>query len=990
MIGRSRERVLLHEEVVRAIAGRGRLVLIGGEAGIGKTTLARDAVQEARQRGALVLSGNCHDLTSSPPYAPWLDLATGYPVDPTLPPFPPAFAGGDLAGIQSQSALFSETLAFLTAIARSRPVVVLLEDLHWSDSASLELLRFLSARISELPVLLLITYRVDELTRRHPLYQQLPGLIRSGLGIRLDLRRLDESAIGELIRMRYRLPVDDEKRLLDYLEQHAQGNPFYATELLRALEEEGELLITSSGSSLAVLERLVLPTLLTQIIEARVGRLNESARKPLSIAAVIGEEIPIDLWAELSEIGGEDLFSVIEEATDASLLEASRDGVRVRFVHALTRDTLYESILPPRRRLWHRAVAEALMHRRNPDPDAVAHHLSQAGDERAPEWLVKAGNRAQRAYTWLIAAERFISAASSLESIAGSERARGWLLFRAARLMRLAHPERGIELLRESRRLAIESGDRLLAGDAHYSIGLLTIYSDRIGEGIDLIEAGIEMLEALEFDELRGDSTVAIALADSLPQLEGAADSDVESSLSLQRTSGLNHRKGSLPWWYAAAGKPHAALEFGEVFLAAANRLATPGGLVQSATGHCYLGLGCAFAAVGQPEEAESAFDTARSIYRTLDHHGVIAVAFLAELRHVTHSYRVEDVAHRRRLTEEAVTALDQAGGAMPTGFSSAVARLGGLVIDGGWDEVERVVNEIDEPGHAFVLRGMSEAIAEIAMHKGDRATAWKHVNMSLPDGPKQVFGSRFFQESLLFQRVASALSISDGQLENAEAWLEAHDSWLAASGSGLGASDGKLAWARYHLATGDLDAALVSATHSLGLAGSPRQPLALVRADRLLGEIETIRGRFLVAEQHLNAALDLTTRCEAKFERALTLVALAELRSREGRAEETEKFATEAEEVCRQLGAKPTLLRIEAMRSASQEPVPAAIPFGLTAREIEVLNLVSQGLTDATVAAQLFISPRTVGQHLRSIYGKLEVSSRSAATRIAIEKGIS
>lgn len=989
MIGRVRERVFLHEEVARSIGGKGRLVLIGGEAGIGKTTLARDAIQEARQKHAIVLTGHCHDLISSPPYAPWLDLATGYPVESTLPSFPSAFAGGQLTDIQSQASLFSEMLAFLNEIAHRRPVVVLLEDLHWSDSASLELLRFLASRIVDLPILLLITYRVDELTRRHPLYQQLPGLVRAGIGLRLDLKRLDERAVTELIRTRHRLPLDDERRLATYLEQHAQGNPFYATELIRALEEAGELASSGDSSKLATLDRILLPTLLTQVIDARVSRLGESMRKPLSMAAVIGEDVPLDLWAEIAELDDEEMLSIVEDAIEAHVLEAHQDGVRVRFAHALIRDSLYESISPPRRLIWHRAVAEALIRRANPDPDAISHHLRQSGDERAPEWLVRAGNRAQRAYTWLIAADRFITAAAALEAVPGSARERGWLLFRAARLMRLAHPDRGIELLRESVRLANESGDELLAGDALYSIGLLTIYTDRIGEGLIEMEAGIATLEALEFEALRGDATVAIALADALPQHEAAADSDLESSLILQQTTGLHHRKGSLPWWYSTAGRYEDAIHIGQIFIHAAEGLSNPGGLVQSATGHDYHGLGYAHAAAGQPELARSAFETAREIYKTLDHHGVIALTYIGEIRHLTLVYATDNPARRRQLSDEAVAAISQAGGAMPPGFSPNVARMPCYVLDGAWDEAMAVSVDIQDSGNSFFRRALAEAIVEISIHRGDNATAWQEIRSFLPEGIAQEFGSRLFQETLFLQRFAAELSAVEGDLDAARSWLEAHDRWLAASNAVRGAAEGRLAWANFRTAMGETEPALALANEALSFASEPRQPLTMLRAYRLIGEIEASRNRFAKAQERLNEALELAINCETPYERALTLIALAELLCRERRLDDSLIFATEAAEICHELRAEPALRRIAAITSTAPGSVIAPLPFGLTNRELDVLKLVAKGLTDAAVAAELFISPRTVGQHLRSIYGKLDVSSRSAATRIAIEEGI-
>src|SRR5262249_5533850 len=162
---------------------------------------------------------------------PWLDLVAGYRPADALPAPPAAFADGRLEGITSQAALFADVRRFVASAAAIRPTLLVLEDLHWADPASLELLRHVAGRIEELPLLLVVTYRVDELTRHHPFYQHLPALIRESQGIRLDLRRLEPEDLRALISARWRLSSGDETRLTAYLEEHAEGNPFFATEL---------------------------------------------------------------------------------------------------------------------------------------------------------------------------------------------------------------------------------------------------------------------------------------------------------------------------------------------------------------------------------------------------------------------------------------------------------------------------------------------------------------------------------------------------------------------------------------------------------------------------------------------------------------------------------------------------------------------------------------------------------------------------------------
>jgi hypothetical protein len=165
LVGRDRELAILRRQLDAALGGRGSLVLIGGEAGIGKTALAEAICREAAERGAIVLVGRCYDLTETPPYGPWVEAFTRYPSGENLPPLPVAFATrGTVGAVASQDALFRQVLDFFTALAATRPVVLLLDDLHWSDPASLDLLRFLARSVSALPLLVLVTYRADELS----------------------------------------------------------------------------------------------------------------------------------------------------------------------------------------------------------------------------------------------------------------------------------------------------------------------------------------------------------------------------------------------------------------------------------------------------------------------------------------------------------------------------------------------------------------------------------------------------------------------------------------------------------------------------------------------------------------------------------------------------------------------------------------------------------------------------------------------------------
>lgn len=986
LVGRTSERRRCRDSLAAALRGQGRLVLIGGEAGIGKTKLVTALGHEATARGALVLTGHCYDLTATPPYGPWLDLAGRYRSGDDLPPLPAVLVGGGIEEIRSQAALFVEVRAFFVAVAATRPTLIVLEDLHWADPASLELLRHLARQVAASPLLLAVTYREDELTRRHPFYRQLPALIRDTDGLRIDLRRLEVADLRALIESRWQLSAADEDRLVAYLDRHADGNPLFATELLRTLVEEEVLHPVADGWVLGETDHLVMPPLLRQVIDGRVARAGEELREPLAMAAVIGQEVPLDLWLEMTGLDDKALLAIVERAVDAHLLEAGADGTRVRFVHALTREALYESVLPPRRRVWHRQVGEALAARRVADPDGVAYHFQQAGEFRAWEWLVRAGERAQRAYAWLTAVERFAAAAALLDGVPGREQTRGWLLLRCGRLQRYSQPTRGIADLMEAERLAHTAGDRALAAEARYSRAVTRCYADDFRLGLEEMTAGVAALEALPVGESLPRDTTAAWLADALPAREQAHAPDFDPAATHLGSLGVHHRRGTLPWFLAAGGRLAEAEVIGESFVARVADAPPPAELVLSAVGHAHQGLGIVHATLGRVDEARAAFGRAREAYGALDHHAVIAFTLLCELRDVMFPYRTTEIAERRRLAAEAEAALRRAGGAFSAGVSPRRAWMGGLFLEGGWAEIREIVGDGAAHGNYYLRRELTGVLGPLARHQGEPNQAWALIRFLLPQGTATEAGGCVFNDALLCQRLAADLEIDRGYLPAALAWLQANDRWLGWNGSVLGRAANRVAWSRYHRAAGDPDRASEFAAEAIRAASRPDQPLALLAAHRLSGELAGA-DRPVDAERHLTAALALADACAAPFERALTLLALAEFRAATGRPTEASRLLAEVRDICIPLAARPTLVRANALMVGLASAASAPdVPAGLTQREVEVLRLVAQGLTDAEVARRLSISPRTVGQHLRSIYPKLGVSSRAGATRFAVE----
>jgi DNA-binding CsgD family transcriptional regulator len=983
LIGRTIERNTLRGHLAAAVAGHGRLVLIGGDAGIGKTTLVRALSGDAADAGIFVLTGHCYDLSTTPPYGPWLDLAARYVPTDNLPPLPAALVGNGIEAIRSQAELFGQVRAFLATIAAERPTLLVLEGLHWSDSSSLELLRHLAVHVQTLPLLILVTYRIDEPTGQNLFYRQLPALIRDADGLRLDLHRLDVNDLRALVGSRWHLPLPEENRLVDYLERHAEGNPLYAKELLRTLEEAGFLRQAGDFWELDEIDRVVLPPYLGQVIEGRVARLGEEMRQPLAMAAVIGQEVSLNLWSKVMGLDEAGLLPIIERAVEAHLLEAEFVGTRVRFAHALTREALYEGILPPRRRVWHRQVGEALVESDSPEPDAVAYHFQHAGECRASDWLVRAGERAQRAYAWLTASQRFASAADLLKDASGQERTRGWLLYRCGRLQRYSQPDTGIGDLVEAERLAHLVHDRSLAADARYSRGLLQCYADDFRLGLENLTAGVTALEALPTDESFPSGATSAWFADSLPAKEIAGNADFDSGAIQLSALGVNHRRGTLPWFYAAGGRLAEAQSIANNFLAQGARVPQAGELILSATGHAQQGLAIAHALLGRPDRARSAFAEARRLYGQLDHHAVIAFTLLSELEDIVLPYFPTNLTERRRLAVEAEEALERAGGALPADLSPRRAWLGVLFLEGRWAEAGAIAADTATHGNYYLRRQVQCVLAQLARSQDEPDHLRAHIRELLPEGAATEPGGCVFADGLFCQRLAADLEIDEGNLAAALDWLTANDRWLAWNGSVFGRACNRNTWTRYYRALGDPARARGCAQEALRAASQPDQPLARITAHRLLGELAGSQWSD-EAEHHLTAALTLADACAAPYERALTLLALAELRAATNRVSEARDLLAEVRAICTPLGARQTLSRADAVEASISAPRPTA-PAGLTKREVEVLALVAGSLTNAEVAARLSISERTVGQHLRTIYTKLDVTSRVGATRYAI-----
>jgi DNA-binding CsgD family transcriptional regulator len=965
LVGRDRELRDLRRSLNTAIDGRGQLVLLGGEAGVGKTTIAKAVCREAADRGALALVGHCYDLTDTPPYGPWTDAFGDYQPEADLLPPPAAFAPTEVTDvITTRSTLFDGVRHFVTTLAEHRPLVMLLEDLHWADPESLDLLREVARGAASQALLVLATFRGDELAPNHPLYRLLPVLEREVEARRLELRRLHQEALRDLVAARYRLTETNSARLVAFLYAEAGGNPFFTQQLLRTLEEDEVLRPLGNRWVLGDLEHTGVPSLLREVIDGRLLSLNEEGQRLLRAAAVVGQEVTFSLWAPVVDYEEEELISVVEEATTARLIEPTEDGTGFRFVHALMREALYEGINPLRRRLVHRRVGETLAALPSPDPDAVAYHFRRAGDPRAVGWLVEAGERAERTSALVTAAERY-EVALALQAERGMDAAEhGWLRLRLAALQRFRKPREALAHVEVAERLAQEAGDPELVAYVLLVRGLLRVYADGIRDGLPDVAAGVEMVE-------------------KLPSQGGVRRRSVQSIDAVVNPGML---VAMLSW----AGRLAEAKEQGEGYLAySADRREA------ASLAGAWWGMALVHAMQGRPDQARRAYESARMAYENLDQHRLLAFVLRDELTYTVLPYLSDHLAERERVAtaaEQAVLRGNAAGAIDEPAEYARYPRLPLMVLEGEWREARRILSVLAEYGaHAILRHIMSCFLGQLARDQGETRLAWQQVHKTWPGGPSTEPGDGDIYYTLPLQRLAVELSLDSGDLASAGEWLEAHERWLIWSGAVLGLSEAQAVRARYELASGNLEEAYRHAEQALVHASRPRQPLALLAAHRLLGELDNATGRSGAAIEHLRTALELADACSTPYERALTLLALAELRLAEETNTDVSALLGEARGICSDLGAAPALARADAL--AAQTPggrrVTSAYPAGLTRREAEVLGLLAAGNSNKEIAAELFLSERTVERHITTVYRKIGTRRRTEAMAFALRHGL-
>lgn len=379
LIGREGEFARLSTALERARDGEARAVLIAGDAGVGKTRVLDEVAGRAARDGMIVLTGHCVDLGDvGLPYLPFTEVLGVLAGDERLAevlaahPVVGRLLGGDTDAVSDRLRLFEGVAGLLADLADVAPLLLVLEDLHWADQSSRDLLRFLLSRgILQRPaggapahrLAVFASYRADDLHRRHPLRPLLAELVRLPAVERLELRPMADTEVARLVRAVQERPLPDTtvRRIVE----RAEGNAFYAEELVAATD-------TEAGG---------VPSGLADVLLIRFEQLSDTAQQVLRTAAVAGRRVEHDLLRGAVGIPEEELESALREAIGRQLLVAG-EGDTYAFRHALAREAVYADLLPGERARLHGAFARLLAGRGRPDETAAerAHHYRESHD----------------------------------------------------------------------------------------------------------------------------------------------------------------------------------------------------------------------------------------------------------------------------------------------------------------------------------------------------------------------------------------------------------------------------------------------------------------------------------------------------------------------------------------------------------------------------------------------------------------------------------
>jgi DNA-binding CsgD family transcriptional regulator/tetratricopeptide (TPR) repeat protein len=1009
LIGRGPELQRLEDALARAREGVSATVVVGGEAGVGKSRLAAAFLERCRAAGCRVLVGRCLELGDRGlPYGAFVEALRGLFRDvgpaavpsllgpgraelsrllPELAAHAGEAAPADEASGLAQARLFELLLGVLERLAQAGPVVVLIEDIHWADQSTRDLLSFLVRVLRRAPVLYVVTARSDEIHVRHPLLGYLAELERLDHVERIEVGRFDREEVALQIRaISGHEPTDEQ---LDLIAARTDGNPFFVEQVLAAHAE-------ALGHDV--------PPRLHDVLLARIARLPDGAQAVLRAASAAGREVDDELLASVLELPHQELDDALREAVGRQVLvpvprSSDRDR-RYTFRHALLREVVEDQLLTGERIRLHAAFAAALSGRASepsawpdpPSPAELAYHWDAARDyTHALPVTVEAGDAAASVYAFHDALRLYERALALWPKVPD-----------ASALL----PDGRASLCRRAAEAAVLCGGYARAVE----LGRAALESLPLGTEPAMTATYHERLRWYLFEA--GDRTAAEeALADAERLVPTEPPSAARAQILVHR-AGIDLFAGRYARSKVLA---EAAIGIAEAVGVQAPRIMATGIL-----GWDVAMLGDLDAGIGRLREALGAVEgTARPEGIALGYSSLATLLGLVD--------RPEEAA---AVAREGFASVRHMGVVRTYGGLLLGAEAGALFDLGRWDEAEQVM--LDGPQRPTISRSsvaihLQHARLDIARGRfddavghldagglGDRHLGGTEHRVGLLAANAELACWQGRTEACLATVMAALVEPPDGPPEPALAWL-------CAIGVRAAADDAERARAR----------------HDAGaLAGATRQAheIAGLLADLISRAAErgplhvAVRERLVTSSALLTAELGRAMGA-ADAEAWATVVARIEAlgrpypsayaRYREGAAilasrgprPAAEAALRMAERTVLGLGAEPLRHEVELLArqarldlartdlepgtatgqrdaSPAREDASPFIVLGLTARETEVLRLVSGGWSNQQIADELFITRKTASVHVSNILGKLGVKRREEAAAVAHRLG--
>lgn len=996
VIGRDHERNVLEDVLARAAAGDGAgVVLVAGEAGIGKTRVLDEASAVAADEGFLVLHGGCVSLGSDEglPFAPIAEalrgVVTSVPADVLAPmldastdelaslvpqlsgPLPPASGGARPDWAQTR--ILEGLLALLDRLGAWRPVLLVVEDLHWADRSTREVLAFLARTLRTERVVLAASYRTDELHRRHPLRAWLAETERLARVVRVPLAPLAGDEVETLVREL--LGADADAPQVEAVARRSAGNPFFAEELV------------ASGVTRKT-DRL--PDTLRDLLLVRIHALPEVAQDVLGAAAIAGVRVDEPLLLAASGLDERALDTGLREALGARLLvEPEAGGDRFSFRHALVQEAVYADVLPKTRRAMHERCARHLDALPVPPGaagashlSAIAHHATAAFDlPRALRGWVEAARANAAVYALAEAADAFARAIDLWDAVPDAEAVTGTDL---------------VQLHYEASLALIGSGELLRARDVARA-------------AVDLLPPDADPRRAALIRERYARALwLAGQLHESVAVLDGAVELLADQPPSEESAKVIASLAGIL----LLRDRNRRSVEVGERALAMARAVGA-----RSVEAYALCGLGVALVGVGDCDRglrlAAEARDLAHALHLSaIDMHRVYsnegsAMQLCGDLEGAVR-VSMDGVEWARR---HSLWRLQ--GSFLEANAAAALADLG------RWDEAVELLST----GRGEIREGVAKLnhalVAGTLMVRRGNLPAARELLRTARDDALRVRDAQFCGP--IFVGFVS-LALAEGQPD-----VALGDAWLAMDvmegTEGTGARHGiEIAWLAMAAVARGLAEARAEGDAAARAALLAEADRWLAQLDRLEVELVPALGGFgregvgFAAMARAEAAALVDGPDPARWAAIAThwrdlgrpwplAVAdrrLAEdlLRSGAPRAAASAPLA-EALEIARRLRAAPLEREIDVLARSARVPLetpdeaddhaeaPAPSAFGLTEREREVLALVVEGYSNRRIGEALYMSESTAGVHVSNIIGKLGVANRVEAAAMAVRHGI-